>query len=61
VNNVILSHEEAKMLLWMFHQKDETGQGDLKMDDIRMAYAHDYCSALISREDIDTLLSKCTV
>lgn len=49
------------MLLWMFYQKDETGQGDLKMDDIRMAYAHDYCSALISREDIDTLLSKCTV
>jgi hydroxymethylpyrimidine/phosphomethylpyrimidine kinase len=31
------------------------------MDDIRSVYAHDYCAALISREDIDTLLSKCTV
>ena len=61
MNHVILSHEESKVLLWIFNQRDETSQGDLKMDDIRQAYAHEYCAALISREDIDTLLSKCTV
>lgn len=45
----------------MFSQQDENGSGDLKMDDIRQVYAHDYCAAIISREDIDSLLSKCTV
>ncbi len=61
MNLITLQNEEAKTLFWILYQKDETCSGDLKMDDIRQAYALEYCAALISREDIDTLLSKCTV
>ncbi len=44
----------------MFAQKDPQGEGDLKMDQIREAYA-DYCGRLIERDVIDAILSHCTV
>ena len=47
-------------MLWVFKQKDEVGEGDLRMDDIRDAYA-EYCSGIVEHEEIDSHLSKCTV
>lgn len=61
LNQYLLFAEEAKVLNWVFHQRDEMGEGNLRMDDIREQFAYHYCASLISREDIDTMLSKCTV
>jgi len=33
-----LANEKTKMLLFVFLQRDESGEGLLKMDDIRDAY-----------------------
>jgi Ca2+-binding EF-hand superfamily protein len=44
----------------MFLTKDPVGEGDLKMDQIREAYA-DYCGRFVERDEIDAILSGCTV
>lgn len=42
-------------------QKDETGEGLLKMDDIRAVFV-EFCGASMALEgDIDSLLARCNV
>jgi hypothetical protein len=44
----------------LFVQKDIAGNGDLKVEEIKEFYA-EYCGKLVNMDEIDTLLSKCTV
>ena len=46
--------------MWVFKQKDESGEGNLRMDDIREAYT-EYCGGLVEKNDIDAILSKCSI
>ena len=55
-----LANEKTKMLLFVFLQRDESGEGLLKMDDIRDAY-QEYCGGLVDKNEIDSMLSKCNV
>jgi serine/threonine protein kinase len=57
---VTISQEEGKLLTYLFRQRDQTGEGFLKMDDIREVYTA-YCGGLIEPNVIDTNLSKCTI
>ena len=44
----------------VFLTKDQTGEGDLKMDQIRDAYT-EFCGRFVEKEEIDSILEKCTV
>lgn len=57
---VTVSQEESKLLTYLFHNRDQTGEGYLKIDDIREVYT-EYCGGLIEPSTIDTNLSKCTI
>lgn len=44
----------------MFLTKDQTGEGDLKMDQIRDTYT-EFCGRFVEKEEIDSILEKCNV
>lgn len=44
----------------VFRLKDPSGEGDLKMDTIREAYA-EYQGRFVEKEEIDAILENCTV